>query len=109
LLDLELLDPEAAVMIRQPDVRPAVQAGVIAFFSFAAGAAVPLLPYLLDVKRHPLMMGCCLASLAVFFCGWRMAGMAGRIALWGGLRSVLAGWSGGSLSYLAGNLVAVVI
>lgn len=109
LLDLELLDPEAAVIIRQPDVRPAVQAGVIAFFAFAAGAVVPLWPYLLEVNRHPLMMGCCLATLAVFVCGWRLAGMAGRIALWGGLRSVLAAWAGGSLSYLAGALLAVLV
>ena len=107
LVDLELLDPQQPVSLRRSEtVSGGWQSALVAFFSFAAGAALPLLPYLFEVQRHPLMMGCSLALVALFLCGWLLAEMAGRIALWGGLRSAALGWAGGALSYLAGASVA---
>lgn len=110
LLDLELLAPDQPLTILRPEADHAGwQPALVAFFSFAGGAAVPLLPYLLEVQRHPLMMGCSIALVSLFVTGWLLAEAAGRVALWGGLRTVALGLAGSSLSYLAGTVLVALL
>ncbi|OIQ83893.1 VIT family protein [mine drainage metagenome] len=78
-------------------------AAVSSFFSFAAGGVIPLLPYLLDAHRHPLLISMALTALSLFGVGAVLSLLTGKDALWGGLRMLLIGGTAGTTAYLIGG------
>jgi VIT1/CCC1 family predicted Fe2+/Mn2+ transporter len=80
-------------------------AALSSFFAFLAGGAIPMLPYLLDVQRHPLLIAIVLTAIALFSVGAVLSLFTGRGALWGGLRMLLIGGSAGLVTYLIGDLM----
>ncbi|MCX7627811.1 MAG: VIT1/CCC1 transporter family protein [Methylophilaceae bacterium] len=72
------------------------------FFAVLFGGLIPLLPFLLDISRHPLLIAGCLAGLGLLILGACRAHLSGRSALWGGLKNLaITGATGGSI-YLMG-------
>lgn len=80
------------------------RAALSSFLSFAAGALVPLAPFLSGFANAvPLSAG--LAALSLFAVGAVLSLFTGRRALWGGARMVLIGAGAGVIAYLIGSLL----
>jgi VIT1/CCC1 family predicted Fe2+/Mn2+ transporter len=83
-------------------------AAAASFFAFAAGAAIPLLPFLLDLAR-PFRAVIALGAVALFSIGCGLSLFTGRGSLWGGLRMLLVGGSAGALTWWIGTLVGAAL
>jgi vacuolar iron transporter family protein len=104
-------DPEQALQVHAreelgiaPDDLPSplVAAGS-SFMSFAAGALVPVLPYLLGARGIWPSLVC--ALLALFGCGALVARVTTRSWWYSGLRQLLLGAVAAALTYALGSLV----
>jgi VIT1/CCC1 family predicted Fe2+/Mn2+ transporter len=85
-------------------------AALFSFGSFAIGALLPLLPFLLPIAtglRLPIAVGVTLAAL--FGVGLTLSLFTGRSALWGALRMMLIGGGAGLFTWFAGNLFHTVV
>lgn len=80
-------------------------AALSSFFAFVAGGSIPVLPYLFDNQRHPLLVSIVLTGVALFGVGAVLSLFTGRGALWGGLRMLVIGGAAGLVTYLIGDLL----
>lgn len=78
-------------------------AALSSFFAFAAGAFVPLLPYLLGATSLRWAMG--LAGLALFGAGAAVARLTGRALWYGGLRQLLLGGLAAAVTFGIGTVI----
>lgn len=81
---------------------PWVAAGS-SFVSFAIGAFLPLLPYLLGSESLPLVL--VLGLVALFGCGAIVSRITTRSWWYGGARQMVLGAAAAGLTYVIGNLV----
>ncbi|HET7327222.1 MAG TPA: VIT1/CCC1 transporter family protein [Nocardioidaceae bacterium] len=87
-----------------PDDLPSpALAALSSFFAFAAGAAVPLLPYLAGATV--LLPGLLLTLIALFGCGAVVARVTSRPWWYSGLRQLVLGGLAAGVTYLFGSLV----
>jgi VIT1/CCC1 family predicted Fe2+/Mn2+ transporter len=87
-----------------PDDLPSpVLAAVSSFLSFAAGALVPVLPYLLGADM--LLPALVVTLLALFACGAVVTQVTSRSWWYGGSRQMVLGAAAAGLTYLFGSLV----
>jgi len=84
-------------------------AALSSFFSFVAGGAIPLLPYLLDIRHNPLLAAVALTGGALFVVGAVLSLFTGRGALWGGLRMLAIGGCAGLVTYLIGDWMGAAL
>jgi VIT1/CCC1 family predicted Fe2+/Mn2+ transporter len=104
-------DPERAVAIHSreefgadPDNLPnPLVAAVSSFVSFAIGAALPILPFLLG--SGSLLPSMVISLVALFGCGALVSRVTVRTWWYGGLRQLLLGGAAAGLTYLIGQLV----
>ncbi len=103
------LDNAVAVHAREelgvdPDdlASPLLAAGS-SFISFAIGAVIPLLPYLLGSSS--LLPGMVITLLALFGCGAVVSRVTTRTWWYGGIRQTLLGAMAAALTYGIGSLV----
>jgi VIT1/CCC1 family predicted Fe2+/Mn2+ transporter len=82
-------------------------AAVSSFLSFAVGALIPLLPYLLGAGSVLIAVG--VTMLALFLCGAVVSRVTVRPWWYGGLRQVLAGAGSAAVTYAIGLLVGGVV
>jgi len=82
-------------------------AAVASFLAFAAGALVPLIPFLVAVDRAPVLFGAGASLVALFGVGCALSLFTGRNALWSGVRMVLIGAAAGLTTWLVGHLLGV--
>ncbi|MFM9912996.1 MAG: VIT1/CCC1 transporter family protein [Methylophilaceae bacterium] len=94
---------EVSEPVSQTPVRPA-QLALRAFFIFVAGGTIPLVPYLLDLQRHPLLIALVLSGVGVMLTGAKMAALVGRTPLWGAFRMLGVGVLAGLLANLIGGV-----
>jgi VIT1/CCC1 family predicted Fe2+/Mn2+ transporter len=81
-----------------------VTAGAASLITFAAGALVPLLPYLLGF--HSLVAAVVLAAVAACAGGGLVARITDRPMLRGALRQLVLAGAAAGLTYLIGTMVA---
>jgi VIT1/CCC1 family predicted Fe2+/Mn2+ transporter len=79
------------------------QAAFYSFFSFIFGGMIPLLPYLFNFQRHPLLVAIAMSCVALFAVGATLSLFTGRQAIWGGIRMLLIGSVAGAATYLLGS------
>lgn len=84
-----------------------VTAGAASLVTFAAGALIPLLPYLLGFNSLAAALG--LAAVAAFAGGGVVARMTDRPFLRGGARQLLLGAVAAGLTYLIGRLAGAAV
>ena len=82
-------------------------AAIFSFVSFAAGAFVPLLPFLLLAGERALQVTVAITALALFAVGAAISLFTGRSALRDGLRMLAIGAAAGGLTYAMGKLLGV--
>lgn len=84
-------------------------AAIASFFSFAAGAAIPLLPFLLPLGANALVVAAVLSGLALAGVGAAISLLTGRPALISAARMLLVGGMAAAVTYLVGTAVGVNI
>jgi len=85
-------------------------AAVFSFLAFAAGAILPLVPFLLGLPLGTaLMVAAVVAGVALFGVGAALSLFTGRRAFAGGVRMVLIGGGAGVVTWLIGNLLGAAI
>ncbi|MTE18590.1 hypothetical protein F0L17_05480 [Streptomyces sp. TRM43335] len=108
-------DPERALEIHAreelgvaPGELPSpMLAAVASFASFAAGAMLPVLPYLLGATV--LWPAVVVALLGLFLCGAAVARITARSWWYSGLRQLLLGGSAAAVTYGLGTLFGVAV
>jgi VIT1/CCC1 family predicted Fe2+/Mn2+ transporter len=82
-------------------------AALWSFFSFGAGAAVPVAPFLFIGAQNALAGSVALSAAALFSIGAAISLFTGRAALAGGARMLAIGGCAGALTYSIGKLLGV--
>jgi VIT1/CCC1 family predicted Fe2+/Mn2+ transporter len=83
-------------------------AAVASFLSFAAGAAIPLIPFLAGMS-DALAATAALTAIALFAVGLALSLFTGRQALRGALRMVLIGGGAGAVAFWVGRALGAMI
>lgn len=84
-------------------------AASFSFLSFAFGAVIPLLPFLIWDSANALLASVMLTGVALFAVGATLSLFTGRQAWLGGLRMLLIGGGAGALTYAIGSLLGVTL
>ena len=85
-------------------------AAVASFVSFAAGATVPLVPFLVGMNGHRVLAATAIVTaIALFAVGLALSLFTGRQALRGALRMVLIGGGAGAVAFWVGRALGAVI
>ncbi len=86
------------------------RAASTSFIAFAAGAALPLVPFLLRLGgAQAIVSAAVIAIAALFAVGLGLSLFTGRDALRGALRMVLIGGGAGAVSFLVGHAVGMAL
>lgn len=84
-------------------------AALFSFFSFAAGAVIPLVPFLVAAGTTSLVSAIVATGVALFAVGAALSLFTGRSALWSGLRMLAIGAAAGGFTYVIGSLLGVTL
>jgi vacuolar iron transporter family protein len=82
-------------------------AAISSFLSFAVGAAVPLVPFLVLTAGRALAASIALTAISLFVVGALISLFTGRSAVRDGLRMLAIGAGAGAITYLIGKLMGV--
>lgn len=85
---------------------PWVAAGS-SFVTFAAGAALPVLPFLLATGRTALVLSAVLSAVALLLVGAGLSLLTGRKPLRSGLRMLAIGATAAAVTFAVGSLIGV--
>ena len=77
--------------------------------SFAVGAFIPLVPFLVMQGTRALGVSIALTAASLFAVGAAMSLFTGRSAIWGGLRMLAIGSAAGGATFLIGRLLGVSV
>jgi VIT1/CCC1 family predicted Fe2+/Mn2+ transporter len=83
------------------------EAAATSFILFAAGAIVPVLPFILLAGAAATLLSLLLSAIALFGIGAGITLMTGRGILYSGARQVLFGLAAAALTYGVGRLIGV--
>ena len=81
------------------------EAAGASFLLFAAGAVIPLLPFVFSTGLPGVLWSAGASAVGLFAIGAAITLMTGRSAVWSGLRQVLIGLAAAALTYGLGRLV----
>ncbi len=84
-------------------------AALFSFSAFAAGASIPLLPFLVASGPQSLVIAITLTALALFGVGATLSLFTGRNAWWSGTRMLGIGVAAGAVTYLIGKGLGVTL
>ena len=115
LADVLIADPPIALdmmareelQINPDDLGSPLGAAVSSLLSFATGAILPVLPYLLLDGWDALLLSIAISGAALVGLGLFTARLGGRHPLFGGLRQLLIGGLAAGITFLVGRLVGV--
>jgi len=112
-----IADPEKALMalareelgLNPEDLGSPWGAALFSFFSFAAGAVIPLMPFLVAEGAASLVVAIVATGVALFAIGAALSLFTGRSALRSGLRMLAIGAGAGGFTYLIGAMLGVTL
>jgi VIT1/CCC1 family predicted Fe2+/Mn2+ transporter len=84
-------------------------AAVTSFLLFAAGAAIPVLPYLFVGGVAAILAGAALSGVGLFALGAGITLFTGRHPVWSGLRQVAFGLAAAAVTFGLGRLFGVAL
>lgn len=110
-------EPEQALLtlareelgLNPEDLGSPLGAAASSFLSFAAGAAIPLLPYVFGGGENALQIAVALTAAALFAVGAVLSLFTGRSALMSGARMLAIGLAAGGVTHLVGRLLGVTL
>lgn len=86
-----------------------IGAGASSFAAFAAGAMLPLLPFLFSAGVHALAIAIAVTAVALFSIGATLSLFTGKGALRSGLRMLALGAAAGAVTWTIGKLAGVAV
>ena len=89
------------------DESSSATAAISSFLSFAVGAAIPLVPFLVAGVERALVASIALTAASLFGVGALISLFTGRSAARDGLRMLAIGAGAGAITYLIGKLMGV--
>jgi VIT1/CCC1 family predicted Fe2+/Mn2+ transporter len=112
-----MADPEKALDtlareelgLNPEDLGSPAGAALSSFVAFAAGALIPLAPFLLGAGPRALGLSVAAAALGLFGAGAMLSLFTGRAAWWSGTRMVAIGGAAGLATHLIGRLLGVTL
>jgi VIT1/CCC1 family predicted Fe2+/Mn2+ transporter len=105
LADSMIADPERG--LNPDELGSPFGAAAFSFLSFAAGALIPLVPFLFGRDPSTLIVSIGVTGFALFAVGSTLSLFTGRSALRGGVRMLLIGAAAGALTFAIGRLLGV--
>jgi VIT1/CCC1 family predicted Fe2+/Mn2+ transporter len=85
-------------------------AAIFSFISFAIGAVVPLIPFVIGIAgQSALLLSATFAGVALMMVGGALSLFSGRSALFGAARMLLIGGGAGLVTYLIGTLFGAAL
>lgn len=85
-------------------------AAIASFLSFASGACVPLIPFIIGLRGTAAVVGtAAVTAVSLFAVGMTLSLFTGRGAWRGALRMVLIGGGAGLISFLVGRAIGVAV
>jgi VIT1/CCC1 family predicted Fe2+/Mn2+ transporter len=84
-------------------------AALTSFLLFAAGASVPVLPFLFTGGTAAVVTSAALSAVALFLIGAAITLLTGRGVLYSGSRQLLIGLAAAALTYGIGSLLGVAV
>ncbi|HEY7524759.1 MAG TPA: VIT1/CCC1 transporter family protein [Candidatus Limnocylindrales bacterium] len=84
-------------------------AATASFLAFAAGAAIPVVPYLVGTGGVAFAATIGLSLIALFAVGAGVSLLTGRSTLYSGIRQVGIGAAAATITFLVGNLLGVTV
>ncbi|HSQ03934.1 MAG TPA: VIT1/CCC1 transporter family protein [Burkholderiales bacterium] len=110
-------DPQKALLtlareelgLNPEDLGSPTGAAVSSFLSFAAGAALPLVPFLFSAGSTTLTLAVAVTAVALFGVGATLSLFTGRSALRSGLRMLTIGAIAGAFTYAIGKVLGVTL
>jgi VIT1/CCC1 family predicted Fe2+/Mn2+ transporter len=91
------------------DLVSPVSAALASFTSFAAGAAIPLVPFLLSTPRPGLWGSLIAMEAGLLIVGGLMSLFTGRGVIWSAVRMALLGSAAALATFLIGRLLGVAV
>jgi vacuolar iron transporter family protein len=85
------------------------EAAITSFFLFAAGAVVPVLPFIFLTGTTAVAVSIAISAVGLFTIGAAITLMTGRSVLYSGMRMVLFGLTAAALTFGIGRLIGVTI
>lgn len=82
---------------------------VSSFIAFAAGAIVPVIPYLVAAGTAAFLVAACISATAMFAVGAGISALTGRPLLRTGLRQLLVGGLAAAATFGIGKLIGVSV
>lgn len=110
-----IADPEKALVtlareelgLNPEDLGSPWGAALFSFFSFAVGAVIPLVPFLVAAGTTGLIAAIVATCIALFSVGATLALFTGRSAAASGARMLAIGAAAGGFTYIVGSLLGV--
>jgi VIT1/CCC1 family predicted Fe2+/Mn2+ transporter len=84
-------------------------AAISSFLSFAGGALIPLLPFLLSAGAHALPIAIAITAVSLFAVGALLSLYTGRNALYSGARMLMLGALAGGVTFAVGKLAGITL
>lgn len=81
------------------------EASITSFFLFAAGAIVPVIPFIFSYGTPAVMISIAVSAVGLFLIGSAITLMTGRSVLYSGMRMVIFGLAAAALTYGIGRLI----
>ena len=91
------------------DLGSPIGAAISSFASFALGALVPLVPFMVGAGERAFGFAAAAAALSLFIVGMTTSQLTGQPLLRGGLRLLVVGGGAGIVAYLIGKLLGVSV
>jgi VIT1/CCC1 family predicted Fe2+/Mn2+ transporter len=85
------------------------EAAITSFLLFAAGAIVPVIPFLFLSGTTAIIVSAALSAVSLFFIGSAITLFTGRSIFYSGIRQVLFGLAAAAVVFLVGHLIGVSI
>ncbi len=84
-------------------------AAISSLISFAIGAFIPLIPFLLNIGTWRLVASIIISALSLFIVGGILSHFSARNVIYGGIRMLSIGFFAGLVTYFIGRIVGVDI
>ncbi|KYZ75066.1 rubrerythrin family protein [Anaerosporomusa subterranea] len=85
------------------------EAAITSFLLFAAGAIIPIIPYLFSEGMFAVIVSAALSAVGLFVIGAAITLFTGKPVFSSGMRQVLFGLAAAAVTYLIGHLIGVNI
>lgn len=85
------------------------EAAITSFLLFAAGAIVPVLPFIFTTGTSAIVLSALLSTVGLFIIGAAITLFTGKPVLYSGVRQVLFGLAAAAVTFLIGHVIGVSI